>query len=126
MTAGFTDTALIRLALIAQSIVSLITLPFKMIVAIFSGIDAMINPEDPKSWLNLVYAMTSVGSHALAVPAGFVLACLSIEVIAKGIGAGPTVSDQHVQEFATRQAMSWLSAVGLSLEDMRNIAAARS
>ncbi len=117
-TAGFTDTIAIRLLLVAQSIVSLIALPFKMLVAIFSGIDAMISSEDPKSWLNLSYAMLSVGVHALTVPAGIVGACLSTEAIVKGMIAGHSVGESDTEEFMKRQAMSWLSAFGITPEQV--------
>ncbi len=63
-----------RLILVAQSIVSFIALPFKMVFAIFSGIDTMFHPTDEKSWVNLTFAFATVALHAVLVPAGFVLA----------------------------------------------------
>jgi hypothetical protein len=63
-----------RLILVAQSIVSFIALPFKMVFAIFSGIDTMCHPTDEKSWVNLTFAFATVALHALLVPAGIVLA----------------------------------------------------
>jgi len=116
--AGCTDTIAIRLLLVVQSIVSLITLPFKMLVAIFSGVDAMINSEDPKSWANLGYAMVSVGAHALAVPAGIVAACLSIRAIREGIIAIGSTSETHREEFAKRLMTNWMSVFGVNPSEL--------
>lgn len=63
-----------RLLLVAQSVISFAVLPFEMLVAIFSGINAMFYPTDERSWINLTCAFTSVALHAVFVPAGFILA----------------------------------------------------
>jgi len=70
-----------RLMIAAQAIISLIILPFKMLFALFTGIDTMLHPSDGKSWVNLTYALGSVAAHAVLVPTGLILALLPMSTI---------------------------------------------
>jgi hypothetical protein len=78
---GFFDTITPRLLCLAQSIISLVILPFKMIFAIFSGIDTIFNPTDLRALANVGYALVSVAIHAVLVPAGVILAFLPVSAI---------------------------------------------
>ncbi|HEV7736398.1 MAG TPA: hypothetical protein VGO47_03365, partial [Chlamydiales bacterium] len=84
-----------------------------MLVAIFSGVYAMFKSDDPKSWFNFAYAMTSVGAHASAIPAGLVAACLSLESVGKGFVAIKSLDENDAKAFAKRQVESWAAAAGI-------------
>jgi hypothetical protein len=77
----FFDTITPRLLCVAQSIISFVFLPFKMIFAIFSGIDTIFNPTNPRALADLGYVLASVAIHAVLVPAGVILAFLPVSAI---------------------------------------------
>ena len=69
------DTIPARFLLIVQSIICLVALPFKLLIATLLGLDAVYHPQDPSAWANFVHAFGSSAIYAAMVPAGVVAAC---------------------------------------------------
>lgn len=65
---SFTDTLIPRLLLVAQSIVSAVVLPFKLLISIATGLDALINSKDLKAWANFAYSVTNLSAFTLSIP----------------------------------------------------------